>query len=114
MNLKMFGNRKVYLGIFVLIVFIFYSYLAYRTPLTGDDWYWGNPDGMNHLKNKFENYNGRYMGNLFVIFLTRTYWIKVFIMALFATLLIILTANSSKEKSVFKYVLSLLLFYAYR
>jgi hypothetical protein len=110
METKSFYKNKFFFSVFVLSVFGLYFYLAYNTPLTHDDWTWGSSDGIHRLKNWFANYNGRYMGNFFELFLTRVYWIRFFVMSLFATLLVILAANQSKNSSYFNYILSLVLF----
>ena len=106
----MFKDKKAYLSVFILGVFCFYFYLAYSTPLTGDDWFWGSSAGMDKFNNWFENYNGRYLGNLTVLVLTRVDWIRIFSMALFATLLVVLVGNSAKLRFHFNYILSLFLF----
>ncbi|MBP0724965.1 hypothetical protein J5Y03_07150 [Bacillus sp. RG28] len=110
METKNFYKNKLFFSLFVLSVFGLYFYLAYNTPLTHDDWTWGSSDGIHRLNNWFANYNGRYMGNLFELFLTRVYWIRFFVMSLFATVLVILAANQSKNNSYFNYILSLVLF----
>lgn len=110
MILNKFKTKKTYLSVFILGVFSFYFYLAYNTPLTGDDWFWGSSAGIDKLNTWFENYNGRYLGNLTVLVLTRVEWIRIFTMALFATLLIVLVANSSNLRFKLNYILSLLLF----
>jgi hypothetical protein len=110
MNQSKTMENKHFLLIFITGLFCFYFYIADNTPLTGDDWFWGSEAGWTKLNNWFENYNGRYLGNLSVILLTRIDWIKVPVMALFSTLLIVLVAVSSKQNYKFNYFLSLLLF----
>lgn len=70
------------------IVFLFYLFLAYNTPLTGDDWTWGTDRGLLRLENKFEDYNGRYVSNILEIILTRFDLIRYFFLAAFSTLLV--------------------------
>src|SRR4051794_32546453 len=103
-------SGKTFFGAFILIVFSFYFYLAYQTPLTHDDWTWGSSEGYKRFMNWFEDYNGRYMGNFFELFLTRVYWLRFLIMAVFSTLLVLLAARQYKEQPRFAYVLSLFLF----
>lgn len=55
-------------------------------PYSGDDWSWGSQIGLDRLANGFENYNGRYLGNLAAIVLTRSNLLKSFVMS--ATLII--------------------------
>lgn len=54
-------------------IFLFFIFAALFSlfPLTGDDLGWATSDGMNLLKNNFDGYNGRYLGNLCAVFFTR-------------------------------------------
>ncbi|MBQ8783005.1 MAG: hypothetical protein IJZ57_04460 [Clostridia bacterium] len=54
-----------------IILFAVFTALFSLFPLTGDDLGWATSDGMTLLKNGFEGYNGRYLGNLCAIFFTR-------------------------------------------
>lgn len=47
------------------------SVLCYLFPYTGDDWAWGSSIGIKRLTSWFDNYSGRYVGNLIVLVLTR-------------------------------------------
>ena len=60
----------------------FFALLAFMFPYTGDDWAWGSSIGISRLQSWFENYNGRYMGNLLVMTMTRSLPVRVIIMAL--------------------------------
>ena len=53
-------------------LFVALSGLAFLFPLSGDDWSWGSSDGIGRLRDSFAGYNGRYLGNLSVLVLTRT------------------------------------------
>ena len=85
-NIKKIGDRlkenNLYLYIFI---FIFYLILTYLFPYTHDDWMWGSNDGINLLNNHFDNYNGRWVGNIIVILLTRSNLLKTFIMTFVLT-----------------------------
>ncbi len=50
--------------------------LAFFFPYSGDDWMWGTFSRMKLLKEGFLDYNGRYLGNLVVILLTRHKWLQ--------------------------------------
>lgn len=67
-----FGNKEfIRLAIYVLFGAIV-AYLAYQLPYCHDDWHWGLPDRLKLMMNLFKNYNGRYLGNLTIILLTRS------------------------------------------
>lgn len=55
-----------------MFCFSFFSLLWHCCfPIPGDDWAWGSQIGLDRLENGFDNYNGRYAGNLLVLLLTR-------------------------------------------
>lgn len=55
-----------------ILIFIALFFLAWLFPYTGDDWAWGSSIGIKRLSSWFKNYNGRYLGNIIVLFLTRS------------------------------------------
>lgn len=62
-----YGNKYV----FILLFFIMFSALAFLFPVTGDDYGWGSGFGERLIREGFKDYNGRYLGNLLVLALTR-------------------------------------------
>ncbi|MET3961412.1 hypothetical protein ABIE44_001346 [Marmoricola sp. OAE513] len=64
------------------------SSLAYLFPASGDDWGWGTVVGSRRFHDGFEGYNGRWAGNLSVLFLTRVPLLTPIIVALTVCLLI--------------------------
>ena len=69
-----------------LLVFIFLLLLCSLFPYSHDDWAWGSKIGIERLNAKFYNYNGRWIGNLLALILTRSYTLKTIISALTLTL----------------------------
>ena len=63
------------------VVLLFFALLSFLFPYTGDDWAWGSSIGTDRLETFFANYNGRYLGNLMVILLTRSKFLNVIVMA---------------------------------
>lgn len=63
-------------------VILFFGILAFLFPYSGDDWAWGSSVGISRLEIFFDNYNGRYFGNLLVLAVTRSEALKVVLMAL--------------------------------
>ena len=74
-------------------LFVALSGLAFLFPLSGDDWSWGSSDGIGRLHDGFAGYNGRYLGNLSVLVLTRTHWLTPFVVSATLCLLIWLVAR---------------------
>ena len=65
-----------------IITLLFFGFLAFLFPYSGDDWAWGSIMGITRLETFFDNYNGRYLGNLLVMAITRSKALKVILMAL--------------------------------
>lgn len=72
-------NKEILISCFVLF-FLFLS-LAFMFPYTGDDWTWGSAAGLEYLETFFSDYNGRYLGNLLVLALTRSKVLDAVVMA---------------------------------
>lgn len=65
----------------IIALFIMFAILAYLFPYSCDDWAWGSIVGTVRLKKWFKNYNGRYVGNLLVMVLTRVKFLQVLFVA---------------------------------
>ena len=89
-------------------VFIFFLGLAYMFPYTGDDWAWGGSLGLERLHNHFKDYNGRYLGNLLVIALTRSNILKSVVMSGVMTGTVYLIYRTVKNKSTSVLLLALI------
>jgi len=57
--------------IFIILLICITLAISYFFPSAHDDWAWGSSIGIERLNSLFENYNGRWMGNILVILLTR-------------------------------------------
>ncbi|MBQ8503579.1 MAG: hypothetical protein IJ491_04790 [Clostridia bacterium] len=64
-----------------VIALVSFAVLAYFFPYTGDDWAWGSQMGIDRLKTFFDAYNGRYLGNLLVLAVTRSKLLDSVVMA---------------------------------
>ena len=73
-------NKSFWLWI-TFLFFMFFA-LALFFPYTGDDWAWGSQIGIDRLNAKFGNYNGRYLGNLLVMLITRNKVLDAAVMSL--------------------------------
>ena len=81
-------------------------------PFGSDDWAWGTSVGMERLASHFAGYNGRYLGNLLIIFLTKNAFIKTIGMAVisFAVVLLIYEYIGKDRFLYFLFPLLLLFF----
>lgn len=73
--IKIRENRRFFVCFVVLFC------LCWLFPYTGDDWAWGSSIGIERLNKWFDNYNGRYVGNLIVLALTRSNLLKAITMS---------------------------------
>lgn len=72
-------NPRFYISIALILFFIFF---AIQVPYSHDDWQWGSQLKWQLMIDGFANYNGRYLGNLFEILITRSVIAKNIIMAI--------------------------------
>lgn len=80
------------------ILFLLLAALCWLFPYTGDDWAWGSEIGLQRLDVWFYKYNGRYLGNLLVLLMTRSNLIKSLIMSLCLTATIFFAEKISQNK----------------
>ena len=93
--------KKNYKKIILLsVVFIFFLVVGYLFPYTNDDWAWASHIGANRFENFFENYNGRYLGNLLVLLLTRHRILRAFVIAVFLTLITNFVSKIVDKKNI--------------
>lgn len=97
--------------IFSGIIFLIFAALIYLFPYSGDDWAWGSEIGLARLSRFFENYNGRYAGNLLVLALTRSKLLNIIFTAasLVCVCLFPKVYTGSKKFSVLPLALALFL-----
>lgn len=102
-------NKKtalIYSSVFVILLF-----LCFLFPYTGDDWAWGSSIGAARLDNWFDNYSGRYFGNLIVLALTRSNLLKTVVMSGVVTgIIVILNELTSRNKLNFSIIILTLVF----
>ena len=64
-----------------LLVFAVFLYIGYKVPYCHDEWRWGLDERVELMKNGFRNYNGRYLGNLLALLITRSVMAKALVIA---------------------------------
>lgn len=88
----------------------FYLFMAFCVPYCHDDWDWGLQVGMTQWLQA--TLNSRYVGNFFVIIMTRSAVIKTLVMALTLFFIPVLMTALSGKQSVERYLFSNLLILA--
>ena len=83
MKLEKKINKKDFYEI--IVIFIVYLVIGRLLIHSGDDWAWGGEIGMERLRNSFDNYNGRYIGNLVEMLITRNMIMRLIIYSLVNT-----------------------------
>lgn len=66
-------NKVKSIWIYAAFIFI----MSMLVVLSWDDFFWGGIQGMDQLANNFDGYNGRYLGNLIIMGITRSVILRV-------------------------------------
>lgn len=95
---------------FYILFFVAVSVFAFLFPLSADDLGWATTDGMKLLQNRFADYNGRYLGNISAIALSKFTVLRVFVKSLTLTgILYLIQKMTGNEKKDFLYLSAFLL-----
>ncbi len=107
MKNKILKNPRFYISIVLTMFFLFF---AAQVPYSHDDWQWGSHTKWLLMLDGFKNYNGRYLGNLFEILITRNILAKNIALALgmIAIIWVVYKLISLEAKSKNKTILFLL------
>lgn len=105
------GLQKKQNAILYLFTIVFWGIFYYFLPFAGDDWAWGSGLGIDRLKNAFDGYNGRYVGNLLIIFITRSKIARVVLCSLIMFFLILVLSKifnslSDTDKTTSNYIIA--------
>ena len=92
------GSREELL--FIAAFFFAFAALAFLFPVTGDDYGWGSGFGEKLFSEGFRNYNGRYLGNLLVLFLTRARYFSHFFVSFVITAIVYLIYKLSDSANI--------------
>lgn len=105
-------NKKIFNkeSIFNVILIILLTIICYMFPYTFDDWVWGSQTGLDRLNALFSNYNGRWLGNILVILLTRSRIARAIVISLTLTFIVLMIKKNVQFKNRYsKYILISLL-----
>lgn len=104
------NSRQLPLLVVYTAIFVALLILCNLFPYSGDDWAWGSSIGLARLSNWFENYSGRYAGNLIVLALTRSNTLKTVAMAFCLTGIILLINKLTGNQKNAVYLISSVMF----
>ena len=94
------------------LLFFVLCALCFLYPYTGDDWAWGSSIGIERLNAWFDNYSGRYFGNLIVLALTRSNILKTIVMSACITLIVWMITKTNEGKWQMATLVTILIFTA--
>ena len=102
-------NKKKKMMLF-LFLFLSLFLISYFFPYVNDDWVWGSERGIIRFKEHFAGFNGRYLGNLLVLLLTRSRILKAFIISAIFTLIsyILDLIFNSSNNAIITYIIMLI------
>lgn len=87
---------------YFIVIFLIFFVLNIFFPFSGDDYAWGSKIGIERLKTFFQDYNGRYAGNLLVLLITRSKVLRATIESIFFSLIIInINKIINRKNSIF-------------
>ena len=93
-----------------IILFLLTTIIFYFAPYTHDDWAWGSSLGLERLHSLFDNYNGRWAGNIAVLILTRIRLLKAIFCALTLLIIVVLSRYFINKKNIqLSYLMAFLL-----
>ena len=95
---------------FTALIFVAFAVLVYLFPYSGDDWAWGTQIGLDRLAVWFRAYNGRYLGNLLELALTRSELLNMLVSSTFFTAACFLPRLYSGSKSFTAYLMGGVMF----
>lgn len=107
MKNKILKSPRFFISVALSIFFVF---LIAQVPYSHDDWQWASQIKWELMLNGFKNYNGRYLGNLFEILITRSILAKNIILGfgMIAIILVVYKFVSYEAKAKDKTALFLL------
>jgi hypothetical protein len=91
----------VFLGVFALSSLV---------PFSADDWTWGSSIGWGRLDGFFDGYNGRYVGNLIVLLLSRVPFLVPLVIAAGVTFTLFLLLDLTDNRTMLGYGVTTILF----
>ena len=98
-------------NLFYAVMFVVLFFLCWLFPYSGDDWAWGSQIGLDRLDTWFDNYSGRYFGNLIVLALTRSNLLKTVVMSLcIGGIIILVNEITNRQKCGFGLIALILVF----
>ena len=95
-------NRRIEIALLCVFALAFWA-IASKVPASGDDWAWGTEEGLQRLKSGFQGYNGRYLGNIIVLLLTRMGWFTPLLQAVGFAVIIVLVLDLTRNRTLVGY-----------
>ena len=91
----------------IVLAFLIIFVVSLTFPYSGDDWAWGSSIGLERLFSGFADYNGRYVGNLIVLLLTRSVMLRGIVIAVTLVGFALASSYFVKESPAFSFWMTL-------
>ena len=91
-------------------ILVFFTFMSYIFPYSGDDWAWGSQTGIDRLNTFFDNYNGRYFGNFLILAISRSRILKTIVMGISYYLTCYVCYKYPSEKKTSSLLFSVVIF----
>lgn len=98
-------NKVKSIWIYSLFIFV----MSIVVILTWDDYFWASSHGMAQLQNNFEGYNGRYIGNLIIMGITRSTILRVIVYTIVNVSIAVIISKLLEDKVKMQYIIFILL-----
>lgn len=98
--MKRKNSRVRYLIYFAF--FLLFLYLGWKVPFCHDEWKWGRHDRLELMMQGFDGYNGRWLGNILILLITRLKFTKMLVITGSMTAIVWLMETNVRRKHVFE------------
>lgn len=93
----------------IWLYIIFILIMSMIVVISWDDFFWGSHQATNLLNNHFDGYNGRYLGNLIIYFMTRSIFFRIIVYTLTNVGLAFIISKILSNKVRMEYIVLILL-----
>lgn len=93
----------------IYLYMIFVVLLALTVMLSHDDFFWGSSSGAIQFKKNFDGYNGRYIGNMVILLMTRSIFFRVVVYSIVSISIPILISKITPKKINMSFIIFLLM-----
>ncbi|MGX7025120.1 DUF6056 family protein [Vagococcus hydrophili] len=98
-------NKVKSIWLYATFIFI----MSMLVVLSWDDFFWGGTQGMEQLANNFDGYNGRYLGNLIIMGITRSTLLRIILYTSVNVSLVLVISKLLSDRVKMRYIVLILM-----